>query len=122
MPKKMNKAVKAKWVKALRSGKYKQARRRLLNEKTGGMCCLGVLCDIYRNERGGQWGKGGTFIASSRDKESHVLPRSVSKWACLDINATFLEFKGRGDCSLTEANDDRRLRFTTIADAIEAQL
>lgn len=38
--------AKKKWIKALRSGKYKQARKKLLSPKTGGMCCLGVLCHI----------------------------------------------------------------------------
>ncbi len=41
----MNKTIKAKWVKALLSGKYKQARGTLKN-RAGAMCCLGVLCDI----------------------------------------------------------------------------
>jgi len=40
----MNKVLKAKWVKALRSGKYKQGTRWLqANER---FCCLGVLCEL----------------------------------------------------------------------------
>jgi hypothetical protein len=39
---KMDAQLKAKWVKALRSGKYKQARGRLKNPRTGGFCCIGV--------------------------------------------------------------------------------
>lgn len=47
----MNKKTKAKWVKALRSGKYQQGRgalkRTLLeNNTTYEYCCLGVACDI----------------------------------------------------------------------------
>lgn len=37
--------LKARWLEALRSGKYKQARGRLRDE-SGAMCCLGVLCDL----------------------------------------------------------------------------
>lgn len=40
----MNKSVAMKWVKALRSGKYKQATQQL--RTSSGYCCLGVLCDI----------------------------------------------------------------------------
>jgi len=41
----MIKEYKDKWLKALRSGKYNQARERLKCEQ--GFCCLGVLMDTY---------------------------------------------------------------------------
>lgn len=34
-----------KWLNALRSGKYKQTKRSLQNDK--GFCCLGVACDVF---------------------------------------------------------------------------
>lgn len=40
----MDAQLKAKWVEALRSGKYVQAKGRL--RRDDGFCCLGVLCDI----------------------------------------------------------------------------
>lgn len=46
---KMPKELKAKWVKALRSGKYKQGRGRLYNPETASFCCLGVLEHICLN-------------------------------------------------------------------------
>jgi hypothetical protein len=39
--------LKAKWLEALRSGKYQQAKG-VLRDRTGAMCCLGVLCDVIR--------------------------------------------------------------------------
>lgn len=44
----MKKALKAKWVAALRSGKYKQGEEYLKLTGSAGntFCCLGVLCDI----------------------------------------------------------------------------
>lgn len=46
----MNKKIKNKWVKALRSGKYKQGTEALKITHDGdgeaAFCCLGVLCDI----------------------------------------------------------------------------
>lgn len=48
----MNKNLKAKWLKALRSGRYKQTQcaleRRDENGKIIGQCCLGVLCRVMK--------------------------------------------------------------------------
>lgn len=41
----MDAKLKADWVKALRSGEYRQARG-LLKDTTGGFCCLGILCKV----------------------------------------------------------------------------
>ena len=40
----MDQKLKAKWVKALRSGRYRQGRLKLY--RNGAYCCLGVLCKI----------------------------------------------------------------------------
>lgn len=40
----MDAKLKADWVKALRSGEYRQARRTLRSGR--GYCCLGVLCRV----------------------------------------------------------------------------
>lgn len=52
----MKKSLKAKWLKALRSEKYKQAKEVLElldhNGKVIGNCCLGVLCKIAGPEYG----------------------------------------------------------------------
>lgn len=45
----MDPALKKRWVEALRSGKYAQAREALRKYEGGeiaGYCCLGVLCDV----------------------------------------------------------------------------
>jgi hypothetical protein len=51
--------VKALWVKALRSGEYKQTRQKLLrvsDADTKSYCCLGVLCDLsIKDNGGGEW-------------------------------------------------------------------
>ena len=39
-------ALKAEWVKRLRSGEYKQARGVLHSSLTDGHCCIGVLAEI----------------------------------------------------------------------------
>lgn len=40
------KRFKEKWVKALRSGNYKQGKESLYTEHTNSFCCLGVACAI----------------------------------------------------------------------------
>jgi len=47
----MDKETKNKWIKALRSGKYKQAKERLYKREEDAYCCLGVLlaCTGHRN-------------------------------------------------------------------------
>ncbi len=46
----MKKNIATKWVKALRSGKYKQGYGRLHDPESNGYCCLGVLCKIYEKD------------------------------------------------------------------------
>lgn len=45
----MDKRIKTKWIKALRSGKYHQGREKLIQTDGYGdpqYCCLGVLCSV----------------------------------------------------------------------------
>jgi len=57
MEKKLDPKFKAKWVKALRSGKFIQGKSFLKNRDSNGnaiYCCLGVACEIAgHNPRGG---------------------------------------------------------------------
>ena len=46
----MRRELRDKWVKALRSGEYKQGRLRLRDIKTNSYCCLGVLCMVDKAE------------------------------------------------------------------------
>jgi hypothetical protein len=48
-------AIMKRWVKALRSGKYRQTREQLRaadaeGQPTDGFCCLGVLCDLFAKD------------------------------------------------------------------------
>ena len=36
------------WIKALRSGDYKQGEGCLYNNKDDSFCCLGVACDLFQ--------------------------------------------------------------------------
>ena len=85
----MNKKIKTKWVKALRSGQYDQTQGYLceISKKGDSFCCLGVLCDIYARE--------------DKDRPGFVLPIEEDDWKegeSADEYATYLG----SDTSLTQ--------------------
>lgn len=113
----MNPEVKAEWVKALRSGEYKQTKN-LLHRVDGGYCCLGVLCELAV--------KAGIIDAAARDPEDPqvwyydleecIIPLSVERWAGLDGPAESIVTG-----SLMTFNDKGK-DFAFIANVIEARL
>lgn len=111
----MNKRIKAKWLEALRSGKYKQGRERLRDVNKGTAtyeyCCLGVLADCAAMD----WDQR---FANVDDEvmplcEMDLLPTNVAdRRYGLDLVA---------QKELAEMNDEGAT-FTVIADWIEQEL
>ena len=105
-----------RWLTALRSAEYKQARLRLYDPTTGGYCCLGVACAIFSEEL--------SIVKSSiedtsdpiitYDGEAALLPASVQKHLGLRTSDGEISI----DNSLTMLNDGGR-PFSEIADIIE---
>lgn len=120
----MKTAIKNKWVKALRSGNYKQTTGALMKKRTDGkmgFCCLGVLCDIYIKEKNKKWdsdGSGGYELYN----EGGTLPEKVMKWAGLEDANPDVDSEKKGYHSLATFNDGCSLRFKTIATIIEKGL
>ena len=84
----MNKTIAMKWVKALRSGKYKQGEAYLCQITSKGKrhCCLGVLTDMYQAEQ--------------KAKKKKVLPAKIGK---MYDDAPFNVVKyGSGECAAEE--------------------
>lgn len=108
----MNPEIKAKWVAALRSGKYKQGQGELRDGKK--FCCLGVLCDIHAKTNRGKWSAAGTYHG-----EDLVLPVDVRKWAGLKEQNPILT--GPSLTTLAEENDAGKT-FTEIASLIKKHL
>lgn len=105
----MKKSVMKKWVKALRSGKYKQCRWQL---KDGDKyCCLGVLCDISKLSKFD--GTGGYL------DEELELPDDVLEYAHMRDSVGKFIAKNNRETSLSTLNDDRQYSFKKIADYIE---
>lgn len=58
----MDKKLKARWVKALRSGRYSQTREML--KDGNGYCCLGVLLSV---SKAGRWTPDGGYRIGARE-------------------------------------------------------
>jgi len=116
----MKKTVATKWVKALRSGKFKQAESFLKIDDDDGNpthCCLGVLCELYNDEM--RKSKKKTLPVRSSD---NLLPRKVMNWAGMQSRDgkfgidTYYESLNPSD--LTRMNDGGK-SFKVIANTIE---
>lgn len=125
--KKQQKLNRKKWIKALRSGKYKQGRQALCREDVSGnrYCCLGVLCDVFNIPF-----ELKTMHMNGADRI--YGPKNGSKdWAALSSpsirNLVGLSnesgfFKNRNGTSETLANlNDSGFSFEKIADIIESE-
>jgi len=127
----MKKKIADRWVKALRSGKYKQGIGYL--NKDNKFCCLGVLCDLATKSKSiNIQTKFDTntksiynenIISDHRifcyyDKELALLPQKVKEWAGMrNINGVF-ESNNKTEYCLTELNDNGK-SFKQIANIIE---
>lgn len=109
-----------KWVAALRSGNYQQARNTLRSLK--GYCCLGVACEVYRIEHPGvDWQAMEVGTVFSFESYTRVLPDSVRDWLGLatHVGRYSEDTDSTEDIDLTAANDSG-LSFAAIADIIES--
>lgn len=104
----MNKEIKAKWIEALRSGKYIQVRNALRDRH--GFCCLGVLCDILPTLK---YESFGYVDSTDTVAEPTLLTGQIRK-------ETGLEKENLRYC--VEMNDTQRKSFEEIAAWIEAAL
>lgn len=117
----MNPIIKAKWIAALRSGRYMQGCGRLVQRGSGNLpsryCCLGVLCELAANENVCKRTHFDSYGAESYDGQAGTLPISVMKWAELKYANPAI-----GESNLVHENDDTLLSFPSIADLIEQHL
>ena len=114
----MNKKLKAAWIKALKSGRYKQARDALKEESAvphgkPGYCCLGVLATI---SKAGKWGPDCTYQIREGRKEFSLEG---------ELGKSGRKFFGIPSCvetKLIEMNDRERANFKAIAKHIRKTL
>lgn len=96
------------WVKALRSGKYKQTTGKLKYDNA--YCCLGVLCDISNISEWESNGINETYLTNSS-----TPPLVVKIYA--GINNSMKGINKLGE--LIRMNDSHNYNFKQIADYIE---
>lgn len=123
----MKQNIMKQWIKALRSGKYKQGTGTLKQYNSKGKaehCCLGVLCELYNQEM--RKNKKKTIPEKIYDNDSNFsfgytrfdgscdgLPKSVRDWS--GVKNTIGQFETE---NLADLNDCGR-KFKTIAGIIE---
>ncbi len=115
----MDKVWKAKWLEALRSGKYKQGQTRLRDSENN-FCCLGVLCDLVDRN---QWTKVLSqdeyyFFGEDRGRTSAVLPNFVIDIVGFGDRTGYFKEDQVISNSLVGLNDSGK-SFKEIADIIE---
>jgi hypothetical protein len=114
-----------KWIRALRSGKYKQGEDQLRSGDK--FCCLGVACDLYAKAHGVKWEK---FKSDGDDLFSFFklvgkLPSVVQNWLGLTDACGVYSIDNQPKQrplteSLADLNDDG-FSFQEIAAIIESE-
>ena len=136
----MKKAIADKWVRALNSDKYLQAEGRLCKNgyKNDSFCCLGVLTDLYiqdkhKSTKNGKHTYGWETQTEFNKRiyafegETENLADKVQRWAGMKSSCGFIqwgmkdlgiEFKSRDFDSLIDMNDSGK-SFKDIAQVIK---
>lgn len=86
----MDPEIKAKWIAALRSGKYPQTSMMLRGR--GGFCCLGVLCDVvmptgwHESTHQTEWTHIGNFSTVDDEIKEEIDLTEASEAVLMDMN------------------------------------
>jgi hypothetical protein len=96
-----------KWIKALRSGEYKQSKNALQSNQ--GFCCLGVACDVIISQDKKQLSSDKNLSGGVPEHQKNS-PRWLSK-----IN---MNIASKFGVPLTQLNDYYKYSFDDIADVL----
>lgn len=112
----MKPAIKASWIRALRSGRYKQGHGALAVQDGKSWCCLGVLCNLPSVP--GEWtndvdGDGDGYYKFGGKPFAGKISGKLLKW---------LGIKPKEQDHLIEMNDTHENDFDEIADWIKENL
>lgn len=112
---------RAKLVAALRSGEYKQTQNQLYNGD--GYCCLGVACDIFSKEVGGEFilDKNHYYFNFKGKQSKNYLTQEVQEFFGFQTHCGSFNQQCGNRTNLTILNDDRGKSFLEIADIIESE-
>ena len=107
---KLPKKIKAKWLKALRSGTYIQGKYTMYNPATAGFCCLGVLQHCT---------SGGKVEISTIDPDMFSSCPSSEFFASIGAIGAYSSSE---EADLITMNDDDGKSFKAIANWIEKNI
>jgi hypothetical protein len=89
------------WIEMLESGKLDQTDGKLREGRSKAYCCLGVACELYRQEVGGKWNKDGEFFPDPKNNPDEysntLLPPTVAKWFGVPVAKWFGVHDGDAD-------------------------
>ena len=109
----MPKELADKWLTALRSGEYKQAKEVLYDEKTNGYCCLGVLQKCISGEI--------VPDPSGEVPDRDWLDSHDIKFIDMCTKKNLVPYIEKTKLHITVENDNGK-SFDQIADLIESEL
>ncbi len=143
----MNQEIKDQWVKALKSGEYKQGYGKLAVKMSNGQqkhCCLGVLCELaveagivekievpmnvifddddYEATMFEYEGEQVPDTPRVRNRTGYTLPERVKVWAGLDSDNPGVTRPHGYETTLSELNDSKIHNFEDIANIINEGL
>lgn len=105
----MDAKFRTKWLKALRSGRYKQGRLQLLDNKQNTYCCLGVAAKVCRIPNQ-------DLLGRLQPDDLKTIPKvMIGPIIGKDKNPTFFCY------DLMDLNDTEGKSFKEIANFIEKQ-
>jgi hypothetical protein len=109
----MNAELKAKWVEALRSGKFHQGKGFLKFDEEQGPrhCCLGVLCEIIDPSK-----------FALREYSYYYQCDGMESDITLPLSLQFQTDLSGETCTLLAEKNDHGKSFNNIADYIEHHL
>lgn len=117
----------ARWVEALESGQYEQAKGVLARRGEDGKvryCCLGVACDVAMRNGVNLHTEDSETIEGSPvivyDGWDGILPEAVADWLGFDNQNPVLttSLLGGGSTTASSMNDGLGFAFTRIAQAV----
>ena len=120
--------LKAKWVEALRSGKYEQGTTSLKSSR-GTWCCLGVLADIIDPDGWSVPARnalvGIVATADGRIYFGYNHPLAVNQYLKAEVGLGNIQDLREGSATQTKLanmNDSGCFNFNEIADYIEKNI
>ena len=120
----MDKKLKTRWLRALRSDRYAQGKRALVSKDGTQFCCLGVLADL----QGCVWGEteaglvpfmeGRKLPVSAKQPSDAKIVRGGTSYLAPRIFGISIETQHQ----LGSMNDTKEYSFKKIANWIEKHL